>query len=88
MTDCHAAAISAEAWVDNFSVPLELGHSRNTRFTGREGYLQHIHDFVADIQSKKGVAIPLVIYGTGGVGKTQLVREYIYAHASDFTSII
>ncbi|MCJ1421448.1 hypothetical protein MMC32_007812 [Xylographa parallela] len=29
---------------------------------------------------------PIVMYGTGGIGKTQLVREFLYTHAPDFTS--
>lgn len=41
-----------------------------------------------DIKSKRREATPLVIYGTGGVRKTQLVQEYAYAHADDFSSII
>ena len=88
LADCHAEAISAEAWMHSFSVPLELDHPRNTSFTGRQEDLEHIHDFICNIKSTKRVATPLVIHGTGGVGKTQLVREYIYAHAADFTSII
>jgi len=88
LADCHAEALSTEAWVDNFNVPLELDYSRNTSFIGRQGDLEHIHNFICDINSKKKVATPLVIHGTGGVGKTQLVREYVYVHAADFTSII
>lgn len=81
-------AIGTEAWVDNFSVPLELDYSRNTSFTGRHEALEYIHCFGCDIKSNRRKAMPLVIYGTGGVGKTQLVQEYAYAHADDFSSII
>jgi Cdc6-like AAA superfamily ATPase len=88
LADCPAEAISTEAWVDNFSVPLELDYSRNTSFTGRQEDLERIHHFICNAKSKNKVVTPLVIYGTGGVGKTQLVREYIYAHTADFKSII
>ena len=32
--------------------------------------------------------MPIVVYGTGRIGKTQLVREFIYAYALDFMSVI
>lgn len=80
--------MGAEAWVDNFNVPLELDYSRNISFTGRREALEHIHCFRCDIISKKSEGTPLVIHGTGGVGKTQLVREYAYSHADDFSSTI
>lgn len=77
-----------EAWVHNFNVPLELDYSRNTSFTGRHEALEYIHFYGRDIKLKRREATPLVIYGTGGVGKSQLVQEYAYAHADDFSSII
>lgn len=45
----------------------------------------YIHDFIKLNDSRK---TPLIIYGTGGVGKTQLVREFVYAYEADFTSVI
>ena len=84
----YVEAVGAEAWVENFNVPLELDYSRNTSFTGRQEALEHIHCFRCDIISKKMKATPLMIYGTGGVGKTQLVQEYAYSHAEDFSSIL
>lgn len=84
----HLEAVGTDAWINNFNVPLELDYSRNTNFSGRHEALEHIHCFRSDIRSNKREAIPLVIHGTGGVGKTQLVQEYAYAHVDDFSSII
>lgn len=81
-------AVETEAWVDNFSIPLELNNNRNVSFTGRHEALEYIQSLRYEIKSKRKAATPLVIYGTGGVGKTQLVQEYAYAHADDFSSII
>jgi hypothetical protein len=47
--------------------------------------LRYVHDFIKLNDSRK---TPLVIYGTGGVGKTQFVREFVYMYETDFTSII
>jgi hypothetical protein len=32
--------------------------------------------------------VPLVVHGTGGIGKTQLVREFVFAHSAKFSSIV
>jgi nucleoside phosphorylase len=83
-----AQTVDAEPWMDDFHVPLKLGYSRNPSFTGRQEDLRYIYDFIEDIRLEKRANVPLVIYGTGGMGKTQLVREFTYAHQADFTSII
>jgi hypothetical protein len=74
--------------MDDFNVPWQLSYNRNPSFTGRTRDLEHIQCFVEDLKQKKRTATPLVIHGTGGVGKTQLVREYIYAHATEFSTVI
>ena len=84
----YVEAIGAEAWVDNFTVPLKLNYSRKTSFTRRQKALEQIHRFKCDIISKKNEATPLVIHGTGGVGKTQLFQEYAYSHARTLSFIM
>lgn len=69
-------------------MPLELEYSRNPSFIRRQADLEYMHDFICGIKRKKNPNTPLVIYGTGGMGKTQLVREFVYAYAADFTSVI
>jgi hypothetical protein len=81
-------AIRAEAYTDDFNIPLMIGYDRNPNFTGRTKDLIYIHSFFEDIRQRKRQAVPLIIHGTGGIGKTQLVREYIYAHAAEFSSVV
>jgi hypothetical protein len=65
-----------------------IGYEQNPNFTGCTKDLDYIHGFLDDIRQKKRETVPLVIYGTGGIGKTQLVCEYVYTHAADFSSIV
>lgn len=80
--------VNVEAWPVNFEVPLRIGYDWNPNFTGRIKDLDHMHRFLIDIREKKRPSVPLVIHGTGGIGKTQLVREFIFMHATEFSSII
>lgn len=66
---------------------MELDYGRNPFFTGRKEGLEYINTFLR-AQRKERAGTPIVVYGTGGIGKTQLVREFIYAHALDFTSVV
>lgn len=34
-----------------------------------------------------GSPMPIVLHGTGGIGKTQIATEYIYAHQNEYSSI-
>ncbi|OXV11944.1 hypothetical protein Egran_00299 [Elaphomyces granulatus] len=81
-------AVNAEAWPDKFEIPLRIGYDRNPNFTGRTKDLDHIHRFLCDIREKKKPSVPFVLYGTGGIGKTQLVRYFIFTHVDEFSSII
>jgi predicted AAA+ superfamily ATPase len=69
--------------LDDFHVPLELEYGRNPSFTGREADLRYIHDFIKLNDSRKR---PLTIYGIGGVGKTQLVRDRFHIRHLDHRS--
>lgn len=71
----------------NFKVPVILDHHRNGRFTGRTGALAHLHSCVPGSQGTNDSSSIVVIHGKGGVGKTQLAREYAYRYESSFDSI-
>lgn len=62
---------------DIWNVP----YNRNPNFTGREQLLKNIR---ASLTSNQRAAMPLVIHGLGGVGKTQLALEYAYRHLQDY----
>lgn len=46
-----------------------------------------MHNFVEQARQKKGPSVPLVLHGTGGVGKTQIVREFAFARLTEFSSV-
>jgi tetratricopeptide (TPR) repeat protein len=59
--------------------PVGLAPQRNTGFTGRRDLL----DLVASGLSRQPWQ-PLVLYGLGGVGKTQLAVEYLHRRAPEY----
>ena len=86
--DLWSEALTAETWPNDFEIPLVISYNRNPNFTGRIQDLDHMHNFLDDVRQKKTPSVPLVIHGTGGIGKTQLVREFVFEHAAKFSSII
>ena len=74
--------------MEDFQIPLGLSYERNENFTGREVELEALHKLVEDTRARRSRSSPIVICGTGGMGKTQLVREYVYKHKVDFSSIV
>jgi len=56
---------------------------RNPYFTGREILLDHMSERLIE-QRRSG---PMVLYGLGGAGKTQLAREYIEQHLDTYAVI-
>src|SRR5579871_2380450 len=65
-----------------FNVP----YRRNPLFTGHANTLQMIHQKLVS-NARPGITSSYVIYGLGGVGKTQLAIEYSYQHRKDFDII-
>jgi tetratricopeptide (TPR) repeat protein len=65
-----------------WSVPFP----RNPYFTGREEILEVLH---AQLSGDQAVALTQssALQGLGGVGKTQIVLEYAYRHALDYSAV-
>ena len=71
----------------NFKVPAILDHHNNGSFTGRKGALAHLRSCVSSSHGTNDNPSIVVIHGKGGVGKTQLAREYAYRYESSFDSV-
>ncbi len=69
-----AGSLSPSYWM----IPVP----RNPLFTGREIQLREIHTYLS---ASRGRA--LMLYGLGGIGKTQIALEYAYRYAQDYTAI-
>lgn len=67
-------------------VPFELEYLRNPRFTGRQLLLDALYTAIQNNRAS-GQSKPIILYGTGGIGKSQVVVEYLYAHQKEHTSI-
>ncbi|MGQ5261424.1 FxSxx-COOH system tetratricopeptide repeat protein [Micromonospora sp. ZYX-F-536] len=57
---------------------------RNTNFTGRRDLLDSLHQ---RLRAGTTAVLPEAVHGAGGVGKSQLVIEYVYLHQQDFDLI-
>ncbi|MEU2910732.1 FxSxx-COOH system tetratricopeptide repeat protein [Streptomyces massasporeus] len=62
------------------NVPL-----RNTTFVGRQALLRTVEEQLA--AQDTAAVLPHALHGLGGVGKSQLVLEYIYTHQYDYRVI-
>jgi tetratricopeptide (TPR) repeat protein len=58
---------------------------RNRNFTGREGMLERLEEALRN--TSKASVLPQTLHGMGGVGKTQLVVEYVYRHIEQYDLI-
>ena len=63
------------------NIPLSLNIWKNPDFVGR-GYL--LENLKQEIDAGKDVRMIIVLYGTGGMGKTQLALEYVYQNYQDY----
>ncbi|MBV9084560.1 MAG: tetratricopeptide repeat protein [Acidobacteriaceae bacterium] len=63
---------------------LRLPHARNPFFVGREAELSSI---AKNFSLSSGVGTVQVICGMAGVGKTQLVLEYLYRYGSKYPAV-
>ena len=66
---------------------FSLPYRRNPSFTPREGILETIHETLV-LNAPSGLTSSFVIYGLGGVGKTQVAMEYCYQHRKEFDLIL
>ncbi|MFI5912995.1 FxSxx-COOH system tetratricopeptide repeat protein [Dactylosporangium sp. NPDC051541] len=57
---------------------------RNPNFTGRRELLDALH---RRLRAGTTAVLPEAIHGSGGVGKSQLVIEYVYQHLKDYDLI-
>lgn len=69
-----------------FLIPTKLSRLRNRRFTGRAHLLSHLNESLSRGHKKAGTEI-VVLYGTGGIGKTQIALEYAYRCEDTFNAI-
>jgi Cdc6-like AAA superfamily ATPase len=76
---------------DDYHLVLQLGYNQNSQFTGRETQLSKLHDLLMNTgtyrETHGGATTAVVVIGTGGVGKTQLARQYVYQHQTSYTSV-
>jgi hypothetical protein len=73
---------------DYFDVPRTIDCRRNRNFYGRKLALERLLTLVRPGgRSDAGSAIA-VVTGTRGIGKTELVREYVYRHQDAFQPIL
>ena len=62
-------------------IPRQLKYTRdNGTFFGRQSALEWIHASFIEHRI-------VTIYGLGGIGKTRIAVEYIYAHEKDYSSV-
>ncbi|KAI3318521.1 hypothetical protein HD806DRAFT_540135 [Xylariaceae sp. AK1471] len=71
--------------ISQFTLPLDLSHVVEVPcFVAREQELSQMNA----ILGKSGERQTVILHGLGGMGKTQLAREYIRRHRTDFSAAI
>ena len=69
----------------SFAIPFRLTNlPRNSGFIGREYLLESLK---REIDHGNNTLNIIVLYGIGGMGKTQLALEYVYQSNKDYTSV-
>ncbi|KAF8454215.1 P-loop containing nucleoside triphosphate hydrolase protein [Terfezia claveryi] len=68
----------------SFDIPFFLSLRKNPNFVGR-GYL--LESLSQKIEEGKDMLNIIVLYGTGGMGKTQVALEYVYQQHNDYSSV-
>lgn len=72
--------------LSEFLIQNNIPHTRNKKFVGREKQLSYL-DSVLNHDSDQSATKIVILYGTGGVGKTQLTIEFAYEHSARYSSI-
>jgi tetratricopeptide (TPR) repeat protein len=82
--DFPGKGVSAPRFPGQLPAVWNIGETRNRYFTGREEMLARLH---ASLGAGKPAALPQVVQGLGGVGKTQLALEYAYRFANEYDGV-
>jgi hypothetical protein len=77
-----------EASLTAFSPYWSVPARRNPFFTGREDMLICLHQALHPKQNAVGTATQTyALQGLGGIGKTQIVLEYAYRYALEYSAV-
>jgi len=68
----------------SFDIPLSLNARENCHFVGREYLLENLKQ---EIEKGKDSLNIIVLYGTGGMGKSQLALKYVYQQYGNYSSV-
>jgi len=68
----------------SFDISFSLNARENCHFVGREYLLEKLKQ---EIEKGKDSLNIIVLYGTGGMGKTQLALKYVYQHYGNYYSV-
>lgn len=66
-------------------LPINNLMPRNEYFVGRSAQLKRIADI---FRNNDRIVIRQTVYGLGGIGKTQLAREYAYRYALEYSTAV
>jgi tetratricopeptide (TPR) repeat protein len=67
--------------------PIRKAPHRNPAFTGRDEILGHLFEALADGGQSPLSPPACVLQGMGGVGKSQIAREFAHRYAADFGGV-
>jgi len=67
-----------------FDIPFVLNVQENCDFVGREYLLENLKQEVEKGKDRQNI---IVLYGTGGMGKTQLALKYVYQQYRNYSSV-
>ena len=69
-----------------YILPLQIELRKNHQFTGRTILLQRLHN---DLRPGNATInpVPVVLYGLGGIGKTQVAREFIDRYQKEYDAV-
>ena len=68
----------------SFDIPFLANTRKASEFVGREYLLNNLRQ---KVEEGKHTQNTIVLYGTGGMGKTQLALEYTHQHYKDYSSV-
>ncbi|KAI6749901.1 hypothetical protein HG531_007166 [Fusarium graminearum] len=67
-----------------FALGIVSSITRNPYFTGRDEILRSLNQKLSLPLHSRGLSL-VVLYGSGGMGKTQIATEYVHRHHADYT---